>query len=222
MSVRKGGKCPWGFCCKFELIGQGVCLGVHTKEEQMHFEGKRAGIRREKEAACAYCVSGTCRFGERCRRGMGGDSDYELESSGADVTSGDEEAGAPARALRSTKRVQRQGKRGRSSFRKLWSRQAHHSCEVRLSGKGNYYAPLQADFMGVVIGDEEPDDEVGSGVGDGLIEEGQAAAAGEAATTPAGVEGEVNGNRILEDDCSWLQEARARVQSGELVRKGGG
>ena len=50
--VVAGERCPFGVCCKFGLIG--VCKGVHSQEEKVHFEGKRAGMEREKRAPCAF------------------------------------------------------------------------------------------------------------------------------------------------------------------------
>ena len=225
MAVRSGVACPWGPCCKFGLLGPGVCTGVHSADDERHFEGKREGRKREVEAACAYCVMGTCRFGSSCRRGIGGDSDYESQSSGTDVDGAEEEPGPPARALRPTARARTPRSlhlRSRSGFRKVWSRPAKSSDSAGSADIRNYYAPLQADFMGNVIGnDEENEDEYESEVEDGLVEGRQAAAAGAASTTPGGAEEDKSGDRVLEDDRSWLQKARARARSGAMVRKGG-
>ena len=249
MAVRSGVACPWGACCKFGLRGPGVCTGVHSADDERHFEGKREGMKREKDAACAYCVSGTCRFGSRCRRGMGGDSDYESESSGADADAADEETGPKARAPRPTARARTPRSlhvRSRSGFRKLWSRPVESSCSAGEQETGNYYAPLQADFMDEVICSEGESEQFESSSDE--LEPTQTAAAepdvgnvgtinsrreggtaemrvGDITTKVGDITTKVGDittmeNKEMAADAGWLVQARARARSGGLRRKG--
>lgn len=39
--VVPGRQCPFGVCCRFGMLNMRV--GIHTAEEEVHFEGKRAG-----------------------------------------------------------------------------------------------------------------------------------------------------------------------------------
>ena len=98
--VVAGERCPFGVCCKFGLLG--VCVGEHSEEDEYHFEGKRAGVEREKRAACAFCLSGCCKWAGRpsgCWRGSG-DSDYSSSEGEKDVESGSSVNGGERRAGR--------------------------------------------------------------------------------------------------------------------------
>jgi hypothetical protein len=61
-------KCGWGFSCRF---GTG-CLAWHSFEEQEHFAVKQEVRRREWEERCGFCVRGSCKYGDGCRRGIEG------------------------------------------------------------------------------------------------------------------------------------------------------
>ena len=62
------GNCPFGLICKFECIRAGACRRFHDEGQCAHFEEKRAGLERERGAACPFFLMGSCRWGKRCRR----------------------------------------------------------------------------------------------------------------------------------------------------------
>ena len=80
MVIRVGERCPWGVRCKHGLAAG--CRGVHSREETDHFARKQAIQSEEARASCAFCVRGCCHFGERCRRGMNEDSEYDGSDDG--------------------------------------------------------------------------------------------------------------------------------------------
>jgi hypothetical protein len=75
-------KCAYGFRCREGLAGR--CNWGHTEAHLEHFEAKREGQRRERDEPCGFCLQGCCRFGDRCWRGLGSDSEYSSSGSGSE------------------------------------------------------------------------------------------------------------------------------------------
>ena len=91
MLVSVGDRCPWGALCRFGASGK--CRGEHTLPEMKHFAMRREIQQADARTSCAFCVQGCCQFGDGCRLGMRGDSDYGDSEDGREdewVGSGEE------------------------------------------------------------------------------------------------------------------------------------
>ena len=193
-----------------------MCVGIHTAEELEHFEGKRAGIEREKSAACAYCVAGCCKWEKRggCWRGLG-DSDYSSSDGegGIEVVRSVKGGGRGGRGQEGRKKMSGLGE-GRMVAGRVKRRVGMKYVKVKdeevWSDDGvsddNLYMVLEGDVAGVQVGAGNEHEWEGGEDGEDGAED-----VVERATSIEVLEG------IEDAKGGWLENARKLAQAG--VRK---